>query len=135
MNKRDPLYWIVVAGLALVFWWFRHGTNEPAPPLAQAPAAAPGELPSYDKAKVRVTMYSLTTCPYCKAMRRELTARSIPFVEYFIDAEPGRMQEVTSKLERAGFRPGAIGTPIMEVNGKMLPNNPSLGTVLRQLQG
>jgi hypothetical protein len=67
-------------------------------------------------------------------MRRELTRRNIPFVEYFVDAEPGRQRELTSKLEHAGFRPGAIGTPILEVNGVMLPNNPSIRAVLRQLQ-
>jgi glutaredoxin len=134
--KRNPLYWLFVAGFALVFWLVRHVDNEPSPPpVAQASASAPGGLASYDKARVQVTMYSLTTCPYCKAMHRELTERNIPFVEYFIDAEPGRMKELTGKLENAGFRPGAIGTPIMEVNGVMLPNNPSIRTVLQHLQG
>jgi hypothetical protein len=64
-----------------------------------------------------------------------LTKRGIPFVEYFVDAEPGRMRELTAKLERAGFRPGAIGTPILEVNGAMLPNNPPMRAVLEHLQG
>jgi glutaredoxin len=133
--KRDLRYWLFVAGLVLVFLWIRHDGGEAPSPAAEAPAAAgPGGLADYETSKVRVTMYSLTTCPYCKAMHRELTARNIPFVEYFIDAEPGRQRELTSKLEHAGFRPGAIGTPILEVNGVMLPNNPSIRTVLKQLQ-
>lgn len=132
--KRDPRYWLFVAGLVLVLWWIGHDGNESPAPVAQAPEGAPGELASYDKARVRVTMYSLTTCPYCKAMHRELTARNIPFVEYFIDEDRGRMRELTGKLERAGFRPGSIGTPILEVNGVMLPNSPSIRAVLKQLQ-
>jgi glutaredoxin len=134
MNARNPLYWVLVAGFALVFWWTGRDGGEP-PAAAQVPVTAPGELASYDKARVQVTMYSLTTCPYCKAMHRELTKRNIAFVEYFIDADRGRMQELTGKLEHAGYRPGAIGTPILEVNGVMLPNNPSIRTVLQHLQG
>jgi glutaredoxin len=128
-----PRFWIVFfACLALMAWW-KHKDAEPLPPVAQAAASHAGGLADYDNAKVRVTMYSLTTCPYCKAMNRELTRRNIPFVEYFVDAEPGRQRELTSKLERAGFRPGAIGTPILEVNGVMMPNNPAIRDVLRQL--
>ncbi len=37
-------------------------------------------------------------------------------------------------LRDAGYRGGAFGPPTFEVNGRMLPNNPPLATVLEHLQ-
>lgn len=119
---------VITAAFMLGYWAF--GSPDPAP-VSETPAAATGDLKGYRQ--VKVVMYSLTTCGYCTAMRRELKAKNIPFVEYFLDTEPGRMAELTAKLQRAGFRPGAIGTPTLEVNGVMLPNNPSMRTVLKHL--
>jgi glutaredoxin len=116
--------------VAVACWAFSDSGGGPAP-ASQAPSAAVGELQGYRQTKV--VMYSLTTCGYCKLMRHELQARNIPFVEYFLDTEPGRQAELGEKLRRAGFRPGAIGTPTLEVNGVMLPNNPSMSTVLKHL--
>lgn len=101
--------------------------------------ALPGLRPQSDMALpadvsgASVVMYSLTTCPYCNQKRKQLRARGIPFTEYFVDREPARQQELFRKLEAAGYRGGAIGTPILEVNGKMLPNNPSMDTIISNL--
>lgn len=123
---------IVIGALAAVLLLaYEASQRAPAPDPAPAASPGPGGLKDYQQASV--VMYSLTTCGYCKLMRRELTARNIQFTEYFIDAEPGRMAELTAKLSRAGFRPGPIGTPTLEVNGVMLPNNPSIRTVLKHL--
>lgn len=81
-----------------------------------------------------IVMYSLTTCGYCKLMRRELKSKNIPFIEYFIDEEPTRKKELVGKLQSAGMSSRYIGTPTLEVNGIMLPNNPSMKTVLKHLQ-
>jgi glutaredoxin len=76
-----------------------------------------------------VIMYSLTTCGYCKQKKRELEAAGIAFTEYFIDTEMARREELNHKLERSGLPPRSYGTPILDVHGTMLPNNPSLETI------
>jgi glutaredoxin len=86
-----------------------------------------------DMRDVRITMYSLTTCGYCTSLRHVFEANRIPFREVFIDSEPARMQELFAKMEHAGFKGGGIGTPTLEVNGKMLPNNPPLADILREV--
>jgi glutaredoxin len=73
-----------------------------------------------------VIMYSLTTCGYCKARGRELEAAGIPFREYYIDKDRERRDELQAKLQQAGYPPRGYGTPIMDVHGWVLPNNPSL---------
>jgi protein-disulfide isomerase len=84
-------------------------------------------------AQSRIVMYSLTTCGYCNMKRAELKTNGIPFVEYFIDEDPARQRELFDKLAAAGYRGRAVGTPTFEVNGRMLPNNPSLATIRKHL--
>lgn len=76
-----------------------------------------------------VIMYSLTTCGYCKQKRLELHAAGIVFTEYFIDKDVPRRNELNRKLEQAGFSPRRYGTPILDVHGRMLPNNPDLDVI------
>ena len=83
--------------------------------------------------KTGVIMYSLTTCGFCNQKRAQLRAEGIPFVEYFVDTDPARFEELTRKLEATGMRGGGIGTPTFDVNGKMLLNNPSLETIRKYL--
>jgi len=81
-----------------------------------------------------VIMYSLTTCGYCKQKARELDASGIKYHEYFIDVDAKRREELTEKLQKAGFAPRAWGTPILDVHGVILPNNPSLQKIREQLR-
>jgi len=78
-------------------------------------------------------MYSLTTCGYCKKKVRELDARNIEFTEYFIDIDKESMTELNDKLTKAGFEPKRYGTPIFDVHGVMLPNNPSMDKIIKNL--
>lgn len=96
-----------------------------------APLDAQSSMPSYQPA--RVVMYSLTTCGYCNRKRAELKANGIPFVEHFVDQDRARQRELFDKLQASGFRGGVVGTPTFEVNGTMLPNNPSLSTIRKHL--
>jgi len=86
-----------------------------------------------DMRDVRITMYSLTTCGYCTQLRHVFEANNIPFREVFLDTDQARLQELTAKLQQAGIMGGAIGTPTLEVNGKMMPNNPPLAEILREV--
>jgi glutaredoxin len=86
-----------------------------------------------DMRDVRITMYSLTTCGYCTQLRHVFEANNIPFREVFLDTDQARLQELTAKLQAAGIMGGGIGTPTLEVNGKMMPNNPPLAEIVREV--
>lgn len=103
-----------------------------APMAAGKSLAAPG---AYDPARDRIVMYSLTTCGYCAAKRREFDAAGIRYSEYFVDQDHGAAQALDEKLLASGHRGGAIGTPVIEVNGVLLPNNPSMEAISRHFQG
>lgn len=81
----------------------------------------------------RVIMYSLTTCGYCKEKVKLLRRDNIAFTEYFIDRDANRADELNRKLAKAGFAPRSYGTPIMDIYGVMLPNNPDMKTIHRHL--
>lgn len=109
---------LVAIGIGVALSSVMRPTHDMAAPQAYAGAS--------------VVMYSLTTCGYCNMKRAELKQQGIPFVEYFVDQDPARHKEMFEKLQAAGYR-GGVGTPTFEVNGKMLPNNPSLGTIRKHL--
>ena len=87
----------------------------------------------YGEAHNDLIMYSLTTCGYCKQKAQELRAENIAFQEYYIDQDSEKMNELNSKLADAGFKPQGYGTPIFDVRGVMLPNNPSLSSIKKYL--
>lgn len=76
-----------------------------------------------------VIMYSLTTCGYCTAKRREFKRYGAKFTEYFLDKDRAVVQSVSRKLATQGYRNGNIGTPLFEINGKMITGNPPIETL------
>ena len=122
-----------VAGLVAVSpasQWLR-GT--PAGRDASSAQAMPTRLRDVDFSRARIVMYSLTDCEYCAELRHKFEDNRVPFTEYFIDTEPQRQNELTQKLQAAGFSGGAFGTPTLEVNGKMMPNNPPVEEIIKQV--
>jgi uncharacterized membrane protein YhaH (DUF805 family)/glutaredoxin len=101
---------------------------------AAGDGSAPGKPAGYQPGANTVVMYSLTTCPYCAQKRRELDAAGIRFTEIFVDENPGAAATLGEKLQRAGVPPQSVGVPILEVNGAMLPNNPSMQEIVRHLR-
>ena len=91
-------------------------------------------LSKLDFTGARITMYSLTTCVYCKALRETFEANGVPFREHFVDEDQARMNEMVAKLQAIGHQ-GGVGTPTLEVNGRMMPNNPSLEDIVREALG
>ena len=88
----------------------------------------------YGEPHNELIMYSLTTCGYCKQKVKELKKENIAFKEYFIDKDKKRMDELNEKLTKAGFKPKSYGTPLFDVHGVMLPNNPSMDKIKKYLQ-
>ncbi len=80
-----------------------------------------------------VILYSLTTCGYCKLMAESLSGQGITFVERFIDVDPEGQSELERKLAAAGFEARGFGTPILDVKGTILPDNPPLAKVKKYL--
>lgn len=60
-----------------------------------------------------VIVYSKTACVACNATKKSLTRKNIPYVEYFIDKDPEKLDEVKKKGHKAA--------PVVEVyNGTEL---------------
>jgi glutaredoxin len=60
-----------------------HPADAPKPPVEA------GDFASYvQSAGTPVVMFSLSTCPYCKAAREYFAANSIPYTDYVIDQSP-----------------------------------------------
>ncbi len=78
----------------------------------------------------RLIMYSLTTCGFCKQKAKDLRSEGISFVEYFIDKDRYRQEELYNKLAKSGYPPKTYGMPTFDAYGYMLPNNPSISKIL-----
>ena len=126
---------LALAAVLAGVWFFT-----PLPGMLRAPLGdgsedlrGPGgkKLSELDFSRSRIVMYSLTTCVYCQALRRRFEANGIPFKEYYLDTDPPRQAEMFSKLQMAGFQGGGVGTPTLEVNGLMMPNNPPFDEIVK----
>jgi glutaredoxin 3 len=51
------------------------------------------------------TIYSTTSCPYCKMLKDYLSSKNISFTEKLVD------QDETAKLEMASHSGGFLGVP------------------------
>lgn len=89
----------------------------------------------YDPKNNTVVMYSLTTCGYCVKKRRELDEMGIRYTELFTDLDDSAHEQLSARIERAGLPNQSYGTPILEVNGVLLPNNPPMNEIVRHLRG
>lgn len=58
---------------------------------------------------MQVTIYSTTTCPYCKMLKDYLTSKSVVFVEKLVDQDDSIRNEMTA--ESGGF----MGVPFTVV--------------------
>lgn len=87
----------------------------------------------YDAGRDRIIMYSLSTCGFCAEKRRQFDSIGVRYTEYLIDEDASAEARLNDRLHRAGLGGGAIGTPIIEVNGTLLPNNPGFGEIGRHL--
>ena len=68
--------------------------------------------PEHVRTSARVVLYSTEWCGYCKATRRFLDEKGIPYTEFDIDKDP-----VARKAYEAL---GGRGIPILDVNGTLI---------------
>jgi len=94
-------------------WRAKHAPppKPPATSTASGQRAAPvGDL--------QVIIYGAPWCKPCHQATAYLKRRGIPHVEYDVDKEPARNEEMLGKLKRAGKRHGSI--PVIDVGGIIL---------------
>lgn len=58
---------------------------------------------------MQVTVYSTTTCPYCKMLKDYLSQKQVSFVEKMVD------QDESAKDEMAASSGGFLGVPFVVV--------------------
>ena len=54
---------------------------------------------------MKITIYSTTTCPYCKMLKDYFTSKNLSFEEKLVD------QDENAKLEMTGLSGGFLGVP------------------------
>lgn len=57
---------------------------------------------------VKVTIYTTTTCPFCKMEKEYLTSRGIQYVNIFIDQNPDEAKRLIKES-------GQMGVPFTEI--------------------
>lgn len=54
---------------------------------------------------MKITIYSTTTCPYCKMLKNYLTSKNVSFIEKLTDQDAATQQEMATLSE------GFLGVP------------------------
>lgn len=130
---------LALIGAGIIFAISLFGTRLPSMPgLPGVPTNETGKAAftqRYNASHDRIVMYSLSTCGFCAEKRQQFDSMGVRYVEHIIDADPVAEARLNARLREAGLDNGAIGTPIIEVNGTLLPNNPGFGEIGRHLSG
>lgn len=58
---------------------------------------------------MQITVYSTTTCPYCKMLKDYLTERGVVFSNKFVD------QDDSAREEMMGLSGGFLGVPFTQI--------------------
>lgn len=99
-------------------------------------ASSAAFMARYDASRDRIEMFSLSTCGYCAEKRRLFERMGVRYTEYIIDTDPAAEARLEQRMRSAGLSASnALGTPIIDVNGTFLPNNPDLEEIARHLSG
>lgn len=82
----------------------------------------------------RIDIYLTADCTDCTQMRAWLDANRLRYTAYAVDSDEQAAQRLHSITAGNGGGDGQILLPVLEVNGKVLPGNPDVGLVHRQLR-
>jgi glutaredoxin 3 len=61
----------------------------------------------------KVTIYSTSTCAYCKMTKEYLNTKNVPFTDYDVSVDHDKAQEMIAKT-------GQYGVPVIDVGGKIV---------------
>jgi glutaredoxin len=89
-----------------------------APPPKPSASTTGRAKPAAPVGDLQVIIYGAPWCKPCHQAAAYLKRRGIPYVEYNVDKQAKRNQEMLSKLKRAGKRHGSI--PVIDVGGIIL---------------
>lgn len=78
----------------------------------------------------RIDIYVIAGCADCERLRGWLNANGLAYTEYTVDSDPRAAERLHSIIGNEGN----IQLPVVEVNGKVLPGNPELADIHRQLR-
>lgn len=87
----------------------------------------------YDAKRDKVVMYTVEGCTYCAQKRDAFERLGVRYSEYQVDTDAKAAERLSAAMRRAGLPQEATGTPIIEVNGMLLPNNPDFATMAHYL--
>jgi len=87
------------------------GTSAPRTVLTPE-QSAPREQP-------RVVIYTLSTCPHCKAAKRYMTERHIPFIDREVGSDSGYMAELMKIFDEMGVPKMERGVPLIIIDGRV----------------
>jgi len=80
-----------------------------------------------------VIMYSLSTCGNCVVTARALREEGIEFTELYIDKDQQAEDELHEKMRNAGIDVSFYYTPVLDINGTILANNPKFNLILSEV--
>lgn len=80
-----------------------------------------------------VIMYSLSTCGNCVVTARALRKEGVDFTELYIDKDQQAEDELHSKMRNAGIDVSFYYTPVLDVKGTILANNPKFNLILDEV--
>ena len=80
-----------------------------------------------------IIMYSLTTCGNCVKTARALRKEGVVFTELYIDKDRKFEDELHIKMENAGISTGFYYTPVLDIHGTILANNPAFSKILKEV--
>ncbi len=77
--------------------------------------------------------YSLTTCGDCVKTAGALRKEGIEFTELYIDKDQQFEDEPHIKMRNAGISTGFYYTPVLDIHGTILANNPAFNVILKEV--
>lgn len=75
------------------------------------------------KQKAVLIIYGSDECHHCIDTKKYLKDHSIDFVFFDIDKNPDALNEMLSKLKKAGISTSNLGIPVVDKNGVIFTNN------------
>lgn len=81
-----------------------------------------------------IIVYLLSYCKFFKSLSDDLNNSGIEFVEYYVDEDEVKRDELTQKLIKNKIPGGSIKMPVVDLGVVILPNRPSLSEIERYFE-